>query len=301
MRIKHWILGTAALAVAASAPAAWSLPIMLEGTGGGGINPWALISNGGKSLVTPAVFGTYVTTGNYNLFSTGVNLSISNYAEIYYDHQYLGLPSSLTNVLGGLNSSLGVNSIEQNIIGAKVQVYPGSGMIPAIALGINGHFVNKTIPHALGANANGVSFYGTATGIYPLAGSNLLLSGDIDITKANYMGLLGFGGPGHRGYTVQGGVSAGYFVAKDVVVGAEWRSFPGGNLSETQAALRTKTGNSGINLGQSDWYDGFVAYMPNPHLSVVAAIVSLGNVVNIPGGSNNANQNGFYLNVNGSF
>ena len=76
-------------------------------------------------------------------------------------------------------------------------------------------------------------------------------------------------------------------------MGAEWRSFPGGNLSETQAALQAKTGNSGINLGQSDWYDGFVAYMPNPHLSIVAAIASLGNIVNIPGGSNNANQNGF--------
>ena len=298
--IKHWVLGTAALIVVASAPAAWSLPIMLEGAGGGGINPWALISNGGKSLVTPAVFGTYVTTGNYNLFSTGVNLSISKYVELYYDHQYLGLPGSLTRVLGDVSPGLGVNSIEQNIVGAKIQVYPGSGMIPAIAVGINGHFVNKTIPHALGAKANGVSFYGAATGIYPLAGSNLLLSGDIDITKANYMGLLGFGGPGHRNYTVQGGVSAGYFIAKDVVVGAEWRSFPGGNLngSPVQTGLH-------VNLSQSDWYDGFVAYMPNPHLSVVAAFVSLGNIITAPtsdfGGSNNANQNGFYLNVNGSF
>ena len=39
--------------------------------------------------------------------------------------------------------------------------------------------------------------------------------------------------------------------------------------------------------------------MPNPHLSVVAAIASLGNIINIPGASDNANQNGLLLNVNG--
>jgi Protein of unknown function (DUF3034). len=288
--VKYWVAGAvSAMALGISAQA-MALPIMLEGAGGGGVNPWALIANGGKNVVTPAVFGTYVTTRNYNLYSAGVNFSILNKAEIYYDHQYLGLP-------GSLSAALATNSIEQNIIGAKFQAYGGSGLIPAIAVGINYHMTNKYVPKILGVHHNGADFYVAATGIYPVAGSNLLLDADLYVTKSNYMGLLGQGGPKQNSYHVEGGASIGYFLAKDVVLGAELRTFPTNNLTPDNGAL-----GAGNSFKQSAWYDGYIAYMPNPHLSVVAAFVDLGNMVDAPHiKSYNANQNGFYLNLNGSF
>lgn len=293
MKLRRcYLVGIVAVAITIIAPAAEALPIMLEGAGGGGLNPWALIANGGKNLVTPAAFGTYGTTRNYNIYSVGANFSIKNYAEIYFDHQYLSLPNSLSNVVG-------TNSSEQSIVGGKLQVYQGNGVIPAVAVGLNAHFVNDTIPDELGASSQGVDFYAAATGIYPFMGSKLLVDGTLWATKANYMGLLGFGGQGHNGYTIQEGVSVGYFLAKDVMLGAEWRSFPTDNLGAAQASMQASY--PGADLKQSDWYDGFIAYMPNHHLSVVAAFVSLGNMVNLPKVSNNSNQNGFYLNVNASF
>lgn len=285
MRIKSCIAAVTTVLGMGVAMNASALPIMLEGAGGGALNPWALIANGGKNAVTPAVFGSFVTTRNYDLYSVGANFSIMNRAEIYYDHQYLGLP-------GAMSGDLGTNSIEQNIVGAKVQMYSGSGYIPSIAIGINGHFTNKYIPNALGAHASGADFYAAATGIYPVAGSNLLVDADLYVTKSNYMGLLGQGGPGHNNYHVEGGVSLGYFLAKDVVLGAEWRSFPTNNL--------TPDNGGGANFSQSDWYDGYIAYMPNPRLSIVGAFVSLGNVATLPN-ADNQNQNGFYLNLNASF
>jgi len=291
--VKYWVAGAlSAMALGMSAQA-MALPIMLEGAGGGGVNPWALIANGGKNAVTPAVFGTYGSTNSgFNLYSAGVNFSILNKAEIYYDHQDFGLP-------GSLSADLGTNSIEQNIVGAKYQVYGGSGLIPALAVGFNYHMTNKYIPSILGVHHNGADFYVAATGIYPVAGSNLLLDADLYVTKSNYMGLLGQGGPGKDSYHVEGGASVGYFLAKDVVLGAEVRTFPTNNLTPDNGAL-----GAGSDFRQSNWYDGFIAYMPSPHLSVVAAFLDLGNLVNAPNAphpSYNANQNGFYLNVNGSF
>lgn len=306
---KLLVLALGAAGLSAVAFPAMALPLMLEGAGGGGLNPWAMIANGGKAF-TPAVFGTYVTTNHYNLYSVGANASISKYAEIYVSHQYLGLPESLTSTLNlGASPAVGIlpanvanrNNIEQSIVGAKFQVYPGHGAIPMLAVGFNYHSANSAIPNALTAKASGADYYVAATGIYPFAGSNLLLDGDVYVTRSNYLGLLGQGGSGHGGYTVQGGVSVGYFVAKDVAVGAEWRSFPTNNLEAAQSYLISK-GLAGTDLHQSSWYDGWVAYMPNPHLSVVAAFVSLGNMVNIPAtGSINSNQDGFYLNLNTTF
>ncbi len=306
MKTKH-VIALLAAAMMAS-PAAMALPIMIEGAGGGGLNPWALIAHASKKqAVTPAVFGIYATTPNYDLYSAGVNLSISHYAEVYYTHQYMGLPQALTTTLNaGAGSILpanvaNTNSIEQDIIGGKVQVYGGSGLIPAVAVGMNYHLTSEPIPLSLGAHANGADFYVTGTGVYPVFGSHLILDGDIYITRANYLGLLGQGGIGHRSYTAQGGASVGYFVTKDVVVGAEWRSFPGDNLLAAQSYLQTALADPGVNLKQSDWYDGFIAYMPNPKLSIVAALLDLGNMASIPGHSVNANQNGFYLSMTAAF
>ncbi|WP_298136626.1 DUF3034 family protein [Acidiferrobacter sp.] len=308
MKIKRMMPLIAATALMAS-QAAMALPIMIEGAGGGGLNPWALIANGSsKHIVTPAVFGTFGTTPEYDLYSAGVNLSISKYAEVYYTHQYMGLPESMTATLdSGVKSGFlptdvtNLNSVEQDIIGGKLQVYHGSGLIPAIAVGMNYHMTSAPLPLALTAHANGADYYVTGTGIYPLLGSHIVLNADLYITRSNYLGLLGQGGADHRSYSAQGGASVGYFVAKDVVVGAEWRSFPGNNLAAAQAYLATQMADPGVDMKQSDWYDGFIAYMPNPKFSVVAAILDLGNMANIPPDSNNANQNGFYVSMNAAF
>ncbi len=307
MKIKH-IVPLVAAAMMAS-PAAMALPIMIEGAGGGGLNPWAWIANGSsKHVVTPAIFGTYGTTPHYDVYAVGANFSIMKRAEIYYTHQYMGLPESMTSTLtGGVGAGVlpgdvnNLNSVEQDIIGGKLQVYGGKGLIPAVAVGMNYHMVSAPLAEALTAHTNGADFYLTGTGVYPLFSSHIILNADLYITRSNYLGLLGQGGAGHRSYTAQGGASVGYFVAKDVVVGAEWRSFAPDSLAAATAYMQNTAGISGASFKQSDWYDGFVAYMPNPKFSVVAAILDLGNMANLPGHSDNANQNGFYISMNAAF
>jgi hypothetical protein len=82
-------------------------------------------------------------------------------------------------------------------------------------------------------------------------------------TKANQLGILGFGGDKHNDYSSQFEGSAAYLFSRDFAVGAE---------------LRTKPSNLGVAHEGAAW-DVFAAYFFNKHLSLTAAYADLGNIV----------------------
>ena len=112
-----------------------------------------------------------------------------------------------------------------------------------------------------------------------LAGRNVLWNATARATKANQMGLLGFGGDKNDNYRVKLEASAAIFVNDRVAVGAEYRSKPD-NLSVFK---------------EDNFKDVFIAYAPNKLFAITAAYAWLGNIANQP------NQHGLYVSGQFSF
>ena len=140
----------------------------------------------------------------------------------------------------------------------------GRGLaMPQIAVGLQHKRNNRgALLTAIGAeDDSGTDVYVSATKLFLAQG--VLLNGTVRFTKANQMGLLGFGGDKHDGYRPQFEVSAAYLVNRKLAIGAEYRS---------------KSDNLGI-AREDDWMDVFVAWAPSRNVSLTVAYVDLGNIV----------------------
>jgi hypothetical protein len=115
---------------------------------------------------------------------------------------------------------------------------------------------------------SGVDYYVSATKL--LLDKSLLLNGTLRMTKANQLGILGFGSEDNNSYEPQLEVSAAYLLSRNLAVGAEYRMKPD-NLNESNVP-------GGV-LAEDDWWDVFIAYAPTKNVSVTAAYVYLGNIV----------------------
>ena len=112
-----------------------------------------------------------------------------------------------------------------------------------------------------------------------LLNQSLVLSATLRVTRANQLGLLGFGGDRNNGYSTEGEGSIGYLVTRHFVIGAEYRSKPN-------------------NLGfakEDDWADLFAAYAINSHVSLTAAYVDTGDIATF------TNQRGLYVSLKAGF
>ena len=130
-------------------------------------------------------------------------------------------------------------------------------------------------------SANGTDFYVAATKLYLSAvyGRNLLLNGTVRATKANQLGLLGFGGDKNDRYSVKFEGSAGIFLSDHVVLGTEYRSKPN-NLSAFK---------------EDSYKDLFLAWVPNKHLAAIFAYAALGNI------ADKKNQKATYISLQTGF
>ena len=135
--------------------------------------------------------------------------------------------------------------------------------MPQLALGLQYKKNNQgAVLDAIGARDHaGTDLYVSATKLF--LGHSLLLNGTLRFTKANQTGILGFGGDRNNAYQAQFEGSAAYLLTRKVAIGAEYRSKPD---------------NLGI-ASEDDWWDLFVAWAPNKHVSLAVAWVDLGNVV----------------------
>lgn len=258
----------------------------VEGAGGGGLTPWALIAGyGTRDSVGVAVHDTYIKTQDYDLHTPGFAIGLFDRVELSYAYQAFNTGDN------GRQLGLGKDfTLDQDIFGAKVKlfgdaVYEQDSWLPQVAVGLQ-HKRNKDerVVKAVGAkDASGTDYYVSATKL--LLEQSLLLNGTARLTKANQFGLLGFGGNRNDDYRVEFEASAALLLARDLAVGLEYRTKPD-NLRIAK---------------EEDAYDLFLAYFLNKNLSVTAALVNLGSVAGVSTATTTRDQVGGYLSLQLTF
>jgi len=238
----------------------------IEGAAGGGIVPWALIAGyGTRDEVGATAFYTHLDISNFQLQSAGIAIGVHDRVEVSYARQRLGLGSTVPG-----------QSIEQDIVGLKLKitgdaVFAQDSWQPQFAVGVQ-YKHNRDfdgVPRLLGAKDDtGLDIYMSATKLYMagVLGRNLLLNATVRGTRANQMGLLGFGGDISNRYSAQFEGSAAIFLNDHVAIGLEYRTKPN-NLSVFR---------------EDDYQDVFIACLPNKKLALTLAYAQLGTIANQP-------------------
>jgi hypothetical protein len=255
----------------------------LEGAGGGGLTPWALITGyGTRDSYGANAHYTAVRTQDYGLNAWGVAVGIAVRMELSLARQSFNGTGA---ALSGLN-------LRQDIVGVKVRlagdaVYEQDSMLPQISVGAM--FKRNTGVTGLGAvtsvkqlgavDGSGIDYYVSATKI--ILDQSLLLNGTVRATRANQMGLLGFGGGNNNSYQPMLEASAAYLLNRNLAAGVEYRMKPHNLAIDKEKA----------------YYDAFVAWFPTKNVSLTAAYAVLGDITVL----NPTNQKGFYLSLQVGF
>lgn len=258
----------------------------VEGAGGGGLVPWALITGyETRDGVGITAHMTAVPLADFTLYAPGFAIGIHDRVELSYAANYFDTGDSLAPFYGAL-SAFNVHdgfTFRQDVFGAKVKligdaVYDQDRLLPQIAVGAM-YKVDEDhrLLRALGARAtSGIDYYVAATKL--ILSQSLLLDATIRMTKANEFGILGFGGPRNNDYQPEFEGSAAFLVSKRFAVGAEYRQKPNNGLI-------------GGAEGEQRAYDIFAAYALNKTVSLTAGYVDLGKIATL------AQQRGAYLSL----
>jgi hypothetical protein len=236
----------------------------VEGAGGGGLPAWAMITGyGTDDGIGANIHYTAVPLPDYSLQSAGVAVGLYDRLELSYAWQAFDTQD--------VGATLGLGrgfTFHQNIFGAKLKVigdaiYDQDSWVPEISVGLQ-HKENDRaaiIAAVGGKNSVGTDYYVAASKLF--LAESLLVNVTLRETKANQLGILGFGGDKHNDYSSQFEGSAAYLFSRDFAVGAE---------------LRTKPSNLGVAHEGAAW-DVFAAWFFNKHLSLTAAYADMGNIV----------------------
>jgi hypothetical protein len=245
--------------------------IQLEGTGGGGIVPWATLSGyDSREQISINAAYTQVNVDDYQLNVLAASMSFFDKVEISVAQHKFELKDA------------GID-IKQNIIGLKYKVY-GDVVYsdwPQISLGLQHKQLDDgAIAKAVGAdnNTKGTDFYIAATKVHlgAIAGYNALWNLTARATKANELGLLGYGGINNTSYQLMLEASVGILFSRHLAVGLEYRQKP-----------------DNLGLGEDNWQDLFISYIPNKDFNMTLAWADLGTIAGVSG------QRGLYLSFNG--
>jgi hypothetical protein len=246
----------------------------IEGAGGGGLTPWALIAGYGTDaqIGGSAFFTRAKTSDDFELNTGGVAVGFYNRVEL-----------SVSQTKFELGSTVPKASIRLNTLGVKLRlfgdaIYDQDSWVPQVAVGAmvkhNEDF--DAVPSLIGAKrSTGVDYYLAASKLYldALFGRNIILGSTLIATKANQFGLLGFGGDARDDYQIKPSYSAAIMLSDNLLLGMEYRYKPD-NLSA---------------FNENDAKDVFVTWFPHKRLSITAAAVDLGDV------ADKSNQNAWYL------
>ena len=271
---------TAATAQDAGRLLATSGVSQIEGAGGGGLVPWALITGyGTRDSVGANAHYTLGYLPDFTLHSTGASVGVLDRVELSYAHQWFDTRQV------GAKLGLGAGyQFQLDVVGAKVRlfgnaVYDQDSWVPQVAAGVQLKTNNQHATlRAIGAqSASSADFYLAATKLF--LAESLLLNVTVRATKANQFGLLGFGGDRGGGYSAQFEGSVALLLTRNLAVGAE---------------IRTKPDNLGF-AKEGTAYDAFAAYFINKNVSATLGVVALGSVARQSG------QTGLYLSLQGGF
>jgi hypothetical protein len=251
----------------------------VEGSAGGGLTPWALIAGLGTDHQTGAsAFCTAVSPQAFELSSCGLAVGYHDRVELSFARQRFDLDKVLPDT-----------AIYQSVVGAKVKlrgdaVFDQDRWYPQLAAGLqykkNSSF--DFVPALLGARDDSdIDYYLAATKVF-LAGPfsrTWLVNATLRATRANQMGLLGFGGDRNDGRKLVGEGSVAAFLSDSVVLGSEYRQKPDN--------LRS--------FHEDDYWDVFSAWFPTKNVSLTAAYADLGRI------AMKDDQHGWYLSMQGLF
>ncbi|MDO6839398.1 DUF3034 family protein [Paraglaciecola chathamensis] len=245
--------------------------VQLEGSGGGGIVPWATLSGyDSQDQVSVSAVATQVDVDDYRLNVLGLSAS-------FYDRVEVSVAQHRFDLKGA-----GVD-IKQNIYGVKYRLY-GDVVYsdwPQVSVGAQHKVLDdEAIASAVGADktSSGTDFYVAATKVHlgAIAGYNAVWNVTARATKANEMGLLGYGGVNNDSYEIMLEASAGILFSRHFAIGVEYRQKP-----------------DNLGLGEDDWKDFFVTYIPSKDFSITLAWADLGTIAAVD------DQDGLYLSLNG--
>jgi hypothetical protein len=255
-----------------------------EGAAGGGLATWALIAgNETDAGIGGSAHATYVALPDFDLESYGGALGVFDRVELSYSHQSFDTRDAGAALGLGRGYAFG-----QHVFGAKVKVlgdavWAQDSLLPQIAIGVqhkraDGGRLGKPLLGALGAGkSHGTDIYVAATKL--LLARSMLVSGTVRFTKANQLGLLGFGGDKQAKRTAQFEGSAARLLTRRLAVGAEYRSKPD-NLGFAQ---------------EDDAFDLFAAWAVTRNVTLTAAYADLGDIATVK------NQRGAFLQLQGAF
>lgn len=244
----------------------------VEGAGGGGLTPWALITgNETDRGIGATAHYTHVGVEDFRVESVGAAIGFYDRLELSYSRMTLDTQDA------GAALGLGAGyEISQDIWGAKLRlvgdaVYGQDEWLPQIAIGAQYKQANRgALVKALGAAEDeGIDLYVSATKLY--LAESLLANATLRYTSANQGGLLGFMGDGEM--SLQPEFSLGYMLSRKLIVGGEYRFKP------DQLAFAQ----------EDDFVDLFGAYAVNENLTLTAGYVDLGSIATFD------NQRGLYL------
>ena len=241
----------------------------VEGSGGGGLVPWAQLSGyASQDEIAVNAFCSQAQLSDFRLRSCGAQLNL-------YDRVELSVAQQDFNALD--------TSIDLNIVGVKTRLYGDLvySQWPMLSLGMQYKNLKDTaIAKSLSADdTSGVDWYLAASKLHlgAVAGYNLFWNVTARHTDANEMGLLGFGGP-NQGNRLQWEASTAIFFSRELALGIEYRQKP-----------------DNLGLKEDNWSDVFVAWMPNKSVSVTAAWLDLGSI------AGSKDQKGPYFSISGYF
>lgn len=255
----------------------------IEGAGGGGLVPWALIGGyGTRNEFGLTSFATGVLTEDFSLASYGAAVNFKNRIEVSVARQNFNL-RNVGNALALGNRY----TISQTIIGAKVRLFGDAileqdSLLPQVAIGAQ-YKINDdatVVGGALGLQRKSVDFYAAATKLF--LAQSLLVNVTGRLTKANQFGILGFGGLGgqDQAYKLQLETSAALLLTRKLAVGGEFRT----KSNRLEGAL------GGSSFREENAWDVFVAYAPVRNINFTLAYARLGQIAL-------ARQHGAYASV----
>jgi hypothetical protein len=228
---------------------------------------------GTRDEIGGSVFYTAVAIDDFTLASTGVALGVHDRIEISFAQQRFGLGNTVPGQV------VDVDSVGLKVRLAGDAVFDQDRWLPQLAMGLqykrNQDFA---IPQALGARKDrGTDIYLAATKVWLAGpfGRSVLANATLRATRANQLGILGFGGDKESGHRLMPEASLALFLRDNLAAGVEYRRKPD-NLSVFR---------------ENSFNDVFVAWFPLKRVSLTAAHADLGNIANQPG------QKGTYLSV----
>lgn len=235
--------------------------VSVDGSGGGGLTQWALISGYGTADEWGgAISVTRLPLPDYQFESAVLTLGLFDRVELSVGRQRF----DLEDVVPG-------EHIEQDIFAVKWRlagdaVFAPDSLLPQLALAVQ-HKRNLDfdfIPAALGGQRDSDSELALlASKLYfgALFGHNVLLNAGLQYSRANQFGLLGFGGPNddRREWLAQAAMAV--FLTDQLLLGLEYRQKPD-NLA----------------VPEDDAHDLFLAWVPNRRVALTLARVDLGRI-----------------------